>query len=136
MSESVILQKILLGIGALNGFRFWRNNSGLAWGGRPIHLKPGQRYVAEHGDLLLKNGHPIKLAQPGAADIIGIGAPDGRFVAFEVKTDDPRSVQTPEQISFQAMIEKHGGFYAVVRSKEEALAILKNLANNTGQNQQ
>lgn len=131
MSETAILQKILIGIGAIKGFRFWRNNAGMAWAGKAIRLKPGQRITAEAGDVLLKNGHPIKLATAGASDILGIQAPHGRMVCLEVKTEDPKSKQTPEQIGWGEMIEKHGGIYRVVRSKKEALAIIASLSINT-----
>ena len=58
----------------------------------------------------------------GAADLIGVG-PGGRFLAIEVKA--PRGKVSREQTQWGAIIRKHGGFYAVVRSVPDALAALE-----------
>jgi hypothetical protein len=122
--ETPILQDILLAIGALPVGRFWRNNAGKAWAGVPVRLKPGQVYRAEQGDVLLKRGHPVKLGPTGSADILGLIGPHGKLFAFEVKTESRHSKQTEEQARFAEMVKKYGGIYEVVRSKEEALAII------------
>lgn len=71
----------------------------------------------------------------GCPDLVGILAltdawggggrhvPTGRFVAFEVKAAKGRA--TEKQLAFHALIRKFGGFCAVVRSVEEALAALE-----------
>lgn len=43
----------------------------------------------------------------------------GRFVALEIKDDDGR--ESPAQAAFGAQVVRAGGFYAVVRTREEAL---------------
>jgi len=58
----------------------------------------------------------------GQADITGI-LPDGRRIEIEVKIG--RDKQSPEQISFQRMIEKNNGVYIVARDLEECLACVK-----------
>jgi hypothetical protein len=45
---------------------------------------------------------------------------DGRFVALEVKT--PRGRVTPEQQRFITLVRARGGFAAVVRSVDDAIA--------------
>jgi len=57
---------------------------------------------------------------PGSSDIVGILKPKGRFIAFEVKR--PGEDATPEQLAFLNVVRMHGGFGAVVHSKEEARA--------------
>lgn len=52
-------------------------------------------------------------------DIIGTVAPNGRCVGIEVKTG--KGKQTDGQIKWQIAFEKRGGFYAVVRSIEDAV---------------
>lgn len=104
MSERHIQAEILLALGARSHLgRFWRQNVGKA---RPLN-SPHQ---------------VITYGVPGAADISGILA-DGRRAELEVKR--PGEYQSPEQKRFQAMIESLGGFYAVVRSVDEAVAAVE-----------
>jgi hypothetical protein len=58
----------------------------------------------------------------GSSDLVGIG-PQGRFFALEVKTG--KGVPTEEQRMFRDMVRAKGGFAAVVRSEEEAVAALE-----------
>lgn len=101
MREHEIQQRILLAIGNRPGLRVWRNQTGA-----------------------LKNdrGQLIRFGCPGSADILGIMAPDGRFLAIEVKTDSGR--QSDQQRHFQTMIENHGGLYILARSVEDVLGRL------------
>ena len=60
----------------------------------------------------------------GSADLIGVLAPHGRFLSFEVKR--PRDGRLrPEQLAWAKMIVGVGGFAAVVRSPDEALLALR-----------
>lgn len=56
----------------------------------------------------------------GSADLIGICR--GRFVSLEVKTG--RAVPSAEQLRWGALVQRHGGFHAVIRSVAEALAAI------------
>ncbi len=99
-SETAIQQAILLDLGARPDLRIWRNNTGVG---------------------IAPNGRRVRFGTPGAADIIGIltiANGLGRFIALEVKSATGRV--RPEQQAWGAMVRKHGGFYAVVRSVEEA----------------
>ena len=58
----------------------------------------------------------------GSSDLIGILKPSGRLVSLEVKTESGRV--SPEQELWLAMIRRFGGFAAVVRSVDDALAAL------------
>jgi len=100
MRESTIVREILIELGNEPDFRIWRNNTGA--------LSDTTGRVVRYG------------LSPGSADLIGILAPHGRFIAFEVKTDDKRSKQTADQVSWGKVITEMGGVYVVVRSKEEA----------------
>ena len=55
---------------------------------------------------------------PGAADILGLVAPSGRFLALECKTGKGRP--TAEQKLFLNLVRSLGGVSRVVRTKEEA----------------
>lgn len=57
----------------------------------------------------------------GSSDIIGV-APDGRFLAVEVKTK--RGKPTQEQILFINAVLQAGGIAGIVRSPADALALI------------
>lgn len=84
---------------------FWRNNT-------------GARKIEENGSSRF-----IRFGHVGSADIIGVA--NGRFVAFEAKSD--RGRQTENQRMFQAEIERHRGIYVLYRRPEEALEIAKDI---------
>jgi hypothetical protein len=98
VTEHQIQQHILLTLGARPGLRIWRNNTGAV--------------KDQHGRL-------IRFGLVGSADILGVLAPSGRFVAIEVKTDVGR--QSEAQRNFQRMIEDHGGVYILARSVDDAV---------------
>lgn len=56
----------------------------------------------------------------GSSDIIGL-APDGRFLAVEVKTDTGRA--TDAQLRFIAAVQAAGGRAGIARSAADAVAI-------------
>lgn len=102
MREQQIQQLILARLGAEPGLTLWRNNTGA---------------------MVDARGQLVRYGQPGSADLLGLVAPDGRFVAIEVKR--PGGRQTELQRSWQAMVERHGGVYVVVTSVEQAVAELQ-----------
>jgi hypothetical protein len=58
----------------------------------------------------------------GQADVFAILHGSGRFVGLEVKT--PRGVVEPHQREWGATVTAAGGVYAVVRSAEDARAVI------------
>jgi hypothetical protein len=54
-----------------------------------------------------------------------MGVFHGQAIALECKTE--RGKQSRQQMRFQVAFEKAGGLYAVVRSADEALAVLKGM---------
>ena len=93
--ETDIQQRIRLALGRLPGVVIWRNTGGY-----------DERARQEYG------------LRRGASDLIGIC--DGRFFALEVKTATGRP--SKEQIQFLKIVRANGGFGAIVRSPEDALA--------------
>ena len=104
MRESQIQDAIRLELGRDPDLVLWRNNIGMAW---------------------MRDGSPVRfgVGGPGAADLVGLYR--GRFVALEIKT--PTGRQTPEQKTFQQLVERKGGIYVVMRSVEDARAWLASL---------
>jgi hypothetical protein len=58
----------------------------------------------------------------GSSDIVGI-APDGRFLAVEVKTKTGRP--TKEQLRFIEAVQSAGGIAGIARGAEEALELIR-----------
>lgn len=80
---------------------FWLNDSKGTWHpGRKIFLKKNSKF-----DL------------NGVSDILGILAPEGVFVAIEVKA--PRGVLSPAQAAFLARVKRAGGIAIEARSIED-----------------
>lgn len=111
--ETELQQRIRLAVGALPGFRVWRNNSG-----KLPDPRTG-RWVQ------------FGVASPGGSDLIGyrtititpdmVGRQVAVFTAIEIKTATGRA--TPEQRRFIEHIARAGGIAAIVRTTAEALRI-------------
>jgi hypothetical protein len=101
MKEMDVMRACMLALSEA-GCLIWRNNVGV---------------------LPDRNGVPIRFGLcVGSADLIGI-APDGRFLAVEVKTKTGRV--RPEQQRFIDAVNAKGGIAGVARSAEEALDLLR-----------
>ena len=64
------------------------------------------------------------VGSPGGSDLIGMFR--GRSVFAEVKT--PTGRLSPDQVRFQNLVTSKGGLYVVLRSVEDAQALLARLA--------
>lgn len=104
-SEAALQAAILQKWGADPRLRIWRQNTGQAW----VPLGHGWR--------------PVRMGLPGVADIIGIMAPHGRWLAIETKASGGR--QRSSQKAFQAMVERMGGLYVLARDVETVDAALE-----------
>lgn len=97
-----LVDDILYYVGSTPMARVWKQVNGLF---RTVH---GERVVC--------------VGVEGSADVSGILL-DGRRLEIEAKTG--KAVQTKEQKTYQAMIEKFGGVYILAHSWEEALTGVK-----------
>ncbi len=88
---------------ALKGIYCWRNNSGM---------------------LTDRHGIHVRFGKVGSADIIGI-APDGKFLAIEVKRPNGRYKPTPAQMEFLEEIKARGGYAGVATSIEDVDLIMR-----------
>jgi hypothetical protein len=66
------------------------------------------------GAVRIRPGKFMSFGKKGSADIIGLLAPDGKFLAVETKAPDGRL--SPEQREFLEMIEQQGGMAVIARS--------------------
>lgn len=128
MSEHITQQRILLAHGSGN-VRLWRNNVGTGWAGQATKVTPGNlRAIAaglRPGDVVIRQGRPLHAGLcVGSSDLIGYRQVDGiaQFVALEVKSPTGRA--TKEQAQFLDHINGAGGCAGVVRSVDDASALL------------
>lgn len=105
-SERDILAAIRLALGKDPRVVLWRNSTGQAqhWNGRTA--------------TTLRYGLAV-----GSADLVGLVAPSGRFLALEVKAPGGRA--TAEQEGWLALVRRMGGHACIVRSVDDALAALE-----------
>ena len=101
----VLLQILCGGTGLV----LWRNNAGLN-----THWPTGEKRKAA-----IRYG-----VGDGGADYIGLYV-DGRFVGVEFKTAD--GVQQENQRSFESIVRRHNGVYAIVRNENDARDLLERL---------
>lgn len=95
MQEKRIQNDIIRTFGTRSDMRIWRANTGVA------------RY---------RGGREVRFGVPGQADLTGV-LPGG--VRLEVEVKSPTGRQTPEQASYQKMIERFGGVYVLARSVQD-----------------
>lgn len=100
MSEQEIQRQILDALALMPGVFAWRQNTGVA----------------------SVRGFRVRYGKNGSGDISGILS-GGRRLELEVKSKT--GVVSDEQREFGARINAMGGLWAVVRSLDEALAVVR-----------
>jgi hypothetical protein len=118
VSETAIQQRIRLALGRLPWVRMFRNNVGKLPDprtGRWVDFGVGGK---GGGDLL---GWRTITVTPEM-----VGQQVAQFVSLEVKTATGRV--RPEQENWRRVVEQCGGLAAVVRSEEDALRIMRDIA--------
>lgn len=105
MSESQLQDAIRLELGRRPDLLVvWRNNIG----------------TAEMRGYRVRFG----VGGPGGADLIGLSY-TGQFLALEIKT--PTGRQSPEQRTYEHLVQRLNGTYRILRSVEDARALLTDL---------
>ncbi len=80
-------------------------------------------FLLPTGVAQMPGGRVVRYGIKGGADLIGIMAPRGRFLAIEVKTGGAK--QSPQQKSFERIVTSRGGLYLVSRSVESVIVSLQ-----------
>ena len=110
MTTEATVQNAVRAAAARLGVHLWRNNSGVLNDDRGVPVRFG-----------LGNDSPRLNAVLKSSDLIGI-APDGRFVAFEIKAPGWRGPRTPRaraQEAFINLVRQNGGIAAFITTVEE-----------------
>lgn len=105
VKETPIQRSILDGL-LWMGLLAWRNQR------IPTPIRRGRQIVG------LRKADPHTVGMPDILCVI-----KGHLIGLEVKTD--KGKQEPDQIEWQAKLERAGGTYAVVRSWEDTEKIIK-----------
>lgn len=111
--ETKIQNSILLALSNA-GCTVWRVETAGAWVGKTIH-KAGDQVTLANARMFTTG------LCKGGSDIIGM-APDGRFLAIEVKTSKGRA--SVEQLRFIEAVQKAGGIAGIARSVADALELM------------
>ena len=129
MNEHEIQQRVLIAHGSGN-VRLWRNNVGTGWAGQATKVTGGNRQAIaaglRPGDVVIRQGRPLHAGLcVGSSDLIGYRVVDrvAQFVALEVKS--PAGRPTAQQVQFLDHINAVGGCAGIVRSVDDAAAILR-----------
>lgn len=124
MSEMNLLRSILLAC-SRGPTRLFRQNVGQGWVGQSRRFSRAETVVVQPGDVLIRNARPLQAGLcEGSSDLIGWTQRDGRavFTAVEVKAE--RGRVTDGQRQFIDVVSSAGGIAGVVRSVDEALALI------------
>lgn len=114
--ETAIMRRIMLALSEA-GCIIWRNEVSGAWVGKVIHKDSDQ--------VTLSNARMIRFGLAiGSSDLIGV-APNGQFLAVEVKTKTGRA--SKEQTQFIKAVRAAGGIAGIARSPQEALELIAHL---------
>lgn len=135
MSEKNIQSTIMLAASA-NGANVFRNNVANAVAGQATRIERDGPVMLHKGDWVVKQGRRTQFGLcVGSSDLIGwrpvtvtpdmVGRRIARFLALEVKTPTGRA--TDDQKNFIEAVRKNGGLAGVVRSPDEAIALLNPL---------
>jgi len=106
-SEALILHDIRVALGREPDLVLWRLNQGI---------------TKDHTGKQYRSG-----MVPGAADLIGVLGPRGRWFCLEVKS--PTGRLSREQKLFGSLVQRMGGSWACVRSVDDARAALDRARN-------
>ena len=133
MSEADLMREIMIAVSA-DGSRAFRNNVALAVVGQVEWVRTARKVVVGPGDAVVRNARPLHAGLgTGSSDLIiispvrirpeHVGLTLGLFGAIEVKSETGRA--TPEQTNFVRVIESLGGLGGIVKSVDEALAVIR-----------
>jgi hypothetical protein len=137
MNETSLRNSVLLRVSAI-GARLFRNNTGQAWIGRSERISKACTVRVFPGDVVIREARPLHAGLvKGGSDLIGwtpvridendIGRTIAVFTALELKTG--RLQATPEQANFIEKIGEAGGIAGIVRSPDDALAVMAKWSN-------
>lgn len=114
----------------------FRANVGSGWQGvgKPLRADRYMTVPLEPGDIVLRKARPFDTGLPtGFHDLFGfvpvvitqemVGETFARFVSWEVKNEKGRERETQE--AFRNAVNNAGGVSAVVRSSQEAIALVE-----------
>lgn len=131
--ESKLMRQCQVAASAV-GARLFRNNVGLGWTGKSIHISEEANIRVFPGDVVIRSARPLHagLAQ-GSSDLIGfqpvlitqdmVGTQVAVFTAAEIKQDG--GVVSVEQRNFLRVVKEAGGIAFIAKSVGDMLLFLR-----------
>lgn len=120
-----LVKQTILALSADPDVRAWRNNTGVAWMGRPQFMR--------NGSVLIADPRRVAFGVPGSGDIIGfqrititpemVGQTIGRYITVECKSGKGR--QSELQTKFERVATAFGAAYVVARDPADAVKGIK-----------
>lgn len=145
MRESSIWKNVMLAVHRVQGVRIFRNNVGQGWVGKSRRLRPGEKYTARGGEIIIQDPRPLTAGLfKGSADGIGwrtvVITPDmvGREIAqfLSVETKTATGATRAEQETWRQQVHMSGGLAVIVRSDAEAVEALNQIVLPFSEKQQ
>lgn len=133
MSEADIMRSCMLRLSKI-GSRVFRNNVAQAWVGISKRIDAPMTVRLNIGDVVIRNARPLHAGLcNGSSDLIGwmpiyitadmVGHRIAVMTAAEVKTST--GAIEPDQIKFVEAVQQAGGIAGIVRSPDEAEALVR-----------
>lgn len=123
------------------GARLFRQNTGMAWVGKPERVSVAHRVMCYPGDVVLRNARPFHAGVTGMSDLGGWSplmiSPDmvGETVAIYTQAEVKEKARpTDEQINFINAVNRAGGRAGIVRNEDDLISLLRAQAGKSQQN--
>jgi hypothetical protein len=138
MADATALTKELMVAASELGARLFRQNTGLAWVGKVMHIRRAKTVAVKPGDVVIRGARPFRSGRKGMADLGGwmpvevtpdmVGKTIAVYAQVEVKTTDRPS---PEQLQWIEMVRGAGGIAGIAHDEVELREILTTTYRST-----
>jgi hypothetical protein len=114
------------------GARLFRMQVGLFWAGKSQRFERAAQIKVQPGDVLIRQGRPVKVGEEGMGDGIGfvsrVITPDmvGQKVAVYLSIEDKAGTGKASQAqkAWKAMVRSFGGLAGLARTDEDVRRII------------
>lgn len=133
MSEIDLMRRLQI-VASQLGARLFRQNSGMAWVGKPTRISRAQMIAVKPGDVVLRNARPFHAGFTGLSDLGGfvpveitpdmVGSTIAVYAQVEVKDG---AVKTDEQKDWIKLVNANGGRAGFAESERDLSDILRGI---------
>lgn len=126
------LMRRLQKLASSEGARLFRQNTGMAWVGKPERVSVPHRVMCYPGDVVLRNARPFHAGVTGMSDLGGwspllitpdmIGETVSIYTQAEIKED---ARPTKEQLNWIDAVNRAGGRAGIAHNEQQLVNILR-----------